>query len=159
MNPRATRRRSQVGHRARLQPRLIRPLRSPPQGQHGQPGGRPHSLRAGRAVHIRWLTRTAIDTRVSCSVPEVENEPVGGAPFDEAQARRRIAEIIDELTVVPRTDIGRRSALRAERDALSAQLRAVSADAHVARRWAERATPRPASPPAHIPSHSEGGGS
>ncbi|MFP5488959.1 MAG: hypothetical protein ACLGHQ_11710 [Acidimicrobiia bacterium] len=90
---------------------------------------------------------------------KVASEPGAGVPFDEAQARRRIAEITDALTVVPRADIGRRSALRGERDALSAQLRAISADPDISLRWAERATPRPASAPSHIPSHSEGGGS
>ena len=97
---------------------------------------------------------------VSCwQRSEVGNEPGGDVPFDVEQTRRRIAEITDELTVVQRTDIGRWAALGAERDALSAQLRAVSAGPDVARRWAERATPRPASAPSHIPSHSEGGGS
>lgn len=84
--------------------------------------------------------------------PVAEKEQLGAV-------RVRIGEIYDELAGLPREALAQRSALGAERDTLTGQLRAAEANAATTNEWAERSARGPAETERpHIPSHSEGGG-
>ena len=58
---------------------------------------------------------------------------------DEAELRRRLAEIYDELAAMPSTEIGRRASLQHDRDAIAERLRPLAANPAISDAWADRA--------------------
>ncbi|TDT18165.1 hypothetical protein BDK89_3782 [Ilumatobacter fluminis] len=80
-------------------------------------------------------------------------------PTEEAELRRRLGEIYDELAEVPSTEIGRRASLQHERDAIAERLRSLAANPTISHAWTDRAGLRPSGDVTPvIVSPGEGGG-